>query len=127
MSVIYDISLKNTRMSAVVTAIDNGGAGSLLFGTSSGFAGVNLLATIVFDATCGTVSGGVLTFSGTPLVDSSASNTGTSTQAEVEDGVGHAVITGLTVGTSASDINLSSTSIVSGQSLTITAASITHG
>ena len=77
MSVVYDISLKNTRMSAVVSAIDNGGAGSLLFGTSSGFGGANLLATITFNATCGTVSGGVLTFSGTPLVDSSAANTGT--------------------------------------------------
>jgi len=127
MSVIYDISLKNTRMTSVVTAIDNGGAGSLLFGTNSGFAGANLLASITFNATCGTVSGGVLTFSGTPLVDSSAANTGTAAEGEVEDGVGHVVISGLTVGTSASDINLSSTSIVSGQSVTITAATITHG
>lgn len=127
MSVVYDIALKNTRMTSVVTAIDNGGAGSLLFGASGGFAGANLLAVITFSATCGTVSGGVLTFSGTPLVDASANNTGTSTQAEVEDGVGHIVISGLTVGTSASDINLSSTSIVAGQSVTITAATITHG
>ena len=127
MSVTYDISLKNTRMSAVVSAIDNGGAGSLLFGTSSGFAGINLLATITFDSTCGTVSGGVLTFSSTPLVDASAANTGTAAEGEVEDGVGHVVISGLTVGTSASDINLSSTSIVSGQSVTLTSASITHG
>lgn len=127
MSVVYDISLKNTRMSAVVSAIDNGGAGSLLFGTSSGFGGANLLATITFNATCGTVSGGVLTFSGTPLVDSSAANTGTAAEGEVEDGVGHVVISGLTIGTSATDIVLSSTSIVSGQSVTITAATITHG
>ena len=127
MSVVYDISLKNTRMSAVVSAIDNGGAGSLLFGTSLGFGGANLLATITFNATCGTVSGGVLTFSGTPLVDSSAANTGTATEGEVEDGVGHVVISGLTIGTSATDIVLSSTSIVSGQSVTITAATITHG
>ena len=127
MSVVYDISLKNTRMSAVVSAIDNGGAGSLLFGTSSGFGGANLLATITFNATCGTVSGGVLTFSGTPLVDSSAANTGTAAEGEVEDGVGHVVISGLTIATSAADIVLSSTSIVSGQSVTITSAQITHG
>ena len=127
MSVTYNTALKNTRMTAVVTAIDNGGAGSLLFGDVSGFAGTHLLATIAFSATCGTVSGGVLTFSGTPLVDASAANTGTATQAEVEDGVGHVVISGLTVGTSASDINLSSTSIVAGQSVTLTSASITHG
>jgi hypothetical protein len=127
MSVTYNTTLKNTRMNAVVSAIDNGGAGSLLFGDVSGFGGANLLAQIAFNATCGTVSGGVLTFSDTPLVDSSAPNTGTATQAEVEDGVGHVVISGLTVGTSGSDINLSSTSIVSGQSVTITAATITHG
>ena len=127
MTVIYNTALKNTRMAAVVSAIDNGGAGSLLFGASGGFTGANLLATIAFDATCGTVSGGVLTFSSTPLTDASAGNTGTATQAEVEDGVGHVVISGLTVGTSGSDINLSSTSIVAGQSVTITAATITHG
>jgi hypothetical protein len=127
MSVTYNTTLKNTRMTAVVSAIDNGGAGSLLFGDSSGFGGVNLLATITFDSTCGTVSGGVLTFNGTPLVDASAAETGTATQAEVEDGVGHVVISGLTVGTSGSDINLSSTSIVQGQSMTLTTASITHG
>jgi len=127
MSVIYAISLKNTRMTSVVTAIDNGGAGSLLFGDSTSFVGVHLLASITFNATCGTVSGGVLTFSGTPLVDSSAANTGTAAQGEVEDGVGHVVISGLTIATSAADIVLSSTSIVAGQSVTITSATITHG
>ena len=126
MSVTYNTTLKNTRMTSVVTAIDNGGAGSILFGDVTSFVGSHLLATITFAATCGTVSGGVLTFT-TPLVDASASNSGTATQAEVEDGVGHIVISGLTVGTSASDINLSSTSIVSGQPVTLTAASITHG
>lgn len=127
MSVTYNTTLKNTRMNAVVAAIDNGGAGSLLFGDSSGFGGANLLAVIDFNSTCGTVSGGVLTFNSTPLVCASAADTGNATQAEVEDGVGHVVISGLTVGTSGSDINLSSTSIVSGQSVTITAATLTHG
>jgi hypothetical protein len=127
MSVVYNTTLKNTRMTAVVAAIDNGGAGSLLFGAAGGFTGANLLAVIAFSGTCGTVSGGVLTFSGTPLVDASAANTGTATQAEVEDGTGHVVISGLVVATSAADIVLSSTSIVAGQSVTITAASITHG
>jgi len=127
MSVTYNTTLKNTRMTSVVTAIDNGGAGELNFGTSSGFGGANLLATITFQATCGTVSGGVLTFSGTPLVCASAAQTGTAAEAEVLDGVGHLIISGLTVGTSASDINMSSTSIVSGQSVTLTSATITHG
>jgi hypothetical protein len=127
MSVVYNTTLKNTRMTAVVTAIDNGGAGTLLFGDGVSFIGAHLLSVITFAATCGTVTGGVLTFGSTPLVQASANNTGVASQAEVEDGVGHVVISGLTVGTSASDINLSSTSIVAGQSVTITAATITHG
>ena len=124
MSVIYATSLKNTRLTSVVTAIDNGGAGSLIIGTS---ALAIELAVITFNVTCGTVSAGVLTFSGTPLVDNSALATNTAVAAEVVDGTNHIVISGLTVGTSGSDINLSSTSIVAGQSVTITAATVTHG
>jgi hypothetical protein len=127
MSVTYNTTLKNTRMNSVVSAIDNGGAGSLLLGAAGGFGGSNLLAAIIFAVTCGTVSGGVLTFSSTPLTDASAANTGTATQAEIEDGVGHVVVSGLTVGTSGSDLDLSSTSIVAGQSVTLTAATLTHG
>lgn len=124
MGVTYDTNLKNTRMSAVVTAIDNGGAGSLILGT---VAMALELAVIVFNSTCGVVLGGVLTFSGTPLVDASALNTGTAAAAEVVDGTNHVVINGLTVGTSGSDINMSSTNVVGGQSVTLTAASIVHG
>lgn len=127
MSVTYNTTLKNTRLTSVVTAIDASSNGVLKFGAAGGFSGGNLLSTITFAATAGTVSAGVLTFSGTPLVDSSAANTGTATQAKVQDGASTDVITGLTVGTSASDINLSSTSIVAGQSVTLTSATITHG
>jgi hypothetical protein len=124
MSVVYDLNLKNTRMSAVVTAIDNAGAGSLIIGTA---AMATELAVITFNSTCGTVSGGVLTFSDTPLVDASAATTGVAAAAEVVDGANHIVISGLTVGTSASDINMSSTNVVGGQSVTLTSATITHG
>lgn len=124
MAVTYNTTLKNTRLTDVVTAIGTGGAGTLVIGTA---AMASTLAIITFDATCGTVTGGVLTFSSTPLVDSSADNTGTAAAAIVKSGGATTIISGLTVGTSGSDINLSSTSIVSGQSVTITAATITHG
>lgn len=124
MSVVYNTTLKNTRMADVVSAIDAGGAGYIEIGT----AGMSVvLATIDFQSTCGTVSGGVLTFSGTPLEDSSAAATGTAAAAEVFSGAGTLIISGLTVGTTGSDINLSSTSIVASQPVTLTAASITHG
>ena len=124
MSVNYNTTLKNTRLTDVVAAIDTGGAGYLEIG-DAGFA--HVLSTLTFNSTCGTVTGGVLTFSGTPLVDASAALTRTAATAEVFSGGSTLIISGLTVGTSASDINLSSTSIVAGQSVTLTAATITHG
>lgn len=124
MSVVYNTTLKNTRLTDVVTAIDTGGAGYLEIGDALM---AHVLSTIVFNSTCGTVTGGVLTFSGTPLVDASADRTGTAAAAEVFSGGNTLIISGLTVGTSGSDINLSSTSIVAGQSVTLTSATITHG
>lgn len=124
MSVTYNSTLKNTRMTDVVTAIDSGGAGYLEIATT---AMGTVLATITFNATAGTVTGGVLTFSGTPLTCASAAATGTAAAAEVFSGGATLIISGLTVGTSASDINLSSVAIVTGEPVTITAASITHG
>jgi hypothetical protein len=123
MSVTYSTTLKNTRMNDVVSAIDTGGPGYLEVGDAGM---VHVLSTIHFNTVCGTVSSGVLTFSGTPLVDSSAARTGTAAAAEVFSGGNTLVISGLTVGTSGSDINLSSTSIVAGQSVTITSATIQH-
>ena len=124
MSVTYNTTLKNTRLTSVVAAIDTGGVGYLEFGDAGM---VHVLSTIHFNTVCGTVSGGVLTFSGMSLVDPSAAHTGTAAAAEVFSGGNTLIISGLTVSTSAADINLSSTSIVAGQSVTITSATITHG
>jgi len=124
MSVTYNTTLKNTRMTDVVTAIDTGGAGSLLIGTT---AMGTTLATITLANPVGTVSSGVLTFSGTPLSDSSADNTGTAAAAAIYSGGSTLIISGLSVGTSGSDINLSSVAIVAGEPVTLTSASITHG
>jgi hypothetical protein len=124
MAVIYTTAVKNARMSAVVAQIDAGStAGVLQIGTT-GMA--SILAEIVLADPSGTVSGGVLTFSGFPRSDTSANNTGTAAEARVRDSNGVDIITGLTVGTSASDIILDNTSINSGQVVTITSASITH-
>jgi hypothetical protein len=124
MAVVYNTTLKNTRLTDVVTAIDAGGAGALKIGTT---ALGTILSTITFNATCGTVSGGVLTFSGTPLTDSSAANSGTAAAAKIISGTPADIVTGLTVGTSGTDVVFSSVSIVAGQPVTLTAASITHG
>lgn len=124
MAVTYAADVKDSRMTAVVDQIDAGaGAGKLEIGTT-GMASV--LATIPLSDPSGTVSGGVLTFSGTPLSDTSADATGTAAEARIRDSDNNDVVTGLTVATSGADINLDSVSITTGQTVTITSATITH-
>ena len=127
MSVVYSSTLKDNRMQLVAdliagkTAAASTGtatAGSLVIGTSSLSGGTGVLATITLNATPGTVSSNVLTISGVPL-SASASATGTAAKAELRNNGGTTIVSGLTVGTSGSDINLTSTSITSGQTYPI--------
>jgi hypothetical protein len=124
MSIVYNTTLKNTRLTDVVTAIDTGGAGALKIGTT---AMGTVLSTITLANPVGSVSGGVLTFSGTPLSDSSAANSGTAAAAAIYSGGSTLIISSLTVNTSGADINLSSVAVVAGEPVTLTSASITHG
>lgn len=122
MPVTYTTAVKNARLSAVVTQI--GSTGVLEIGTT-GMGTV--LATIALDSTAGTVASGVLTFSGFPKSDASADATGTAAAARIRTAPGGTdIVTGLSVGTSGSDINLNSTSISAGQTVTINSATITH-
>lgn len=135
MSVVYSSTLKDNRMQLVAdliaskTAAASTGsatAGQLVIGTSSLSGATGVLATIALSATPGTVTSNVLTLSGVPL-SVAASATGTAAKAELRNNAGTTIVSGLTVGTSASDIILTSTSITSGQTVTITAGTITHG
>lgn len=122
MAITYTTAVKNARLSAVVTQI--GTTGVLEIGTT-GMATV--LATINLQNPAATVASGVLTFSGLPLSDTAADASGTAAAARIRTATGGTdIVTGLTVGTSATDIILDSTSITAGQTVTITAATITH-
>ena len=122
MAVTYTTAVKNSRLTAVVTAI--GATGVLEIGTT-GMA--SILATINLNSTAGTVSGGVLTFSGFPKSDTSADNTGTAAEARIRTGTGGTdIVTGLTVNTTGANINLDSVSITQTQTITISSATITH-
>jgi len=125
MAVTYASGLKDTRMTAVRDAIDAGaGAGKLEIGTA---AMATVLATITLGDPSGTISGGVLTLSGFPRSDTSADASGTAAAARIRTSADADVVTGLTVGTSGSNINLDSVSITAGQTVTINSATITHG
>ena len=120
MAVIYRNSLKNTRMTAVVT--DLGAAGRLVIGT----AGMGTtLATLNLSAPAGTVGGsGVLTFNA--ITSATAAASGTAAEAKLTDGTND-IVTGLTVGTSGANINLSSVGVTAGDTVAVSAGSLTHG
>ena len=127
MAVVYAAALKTTRMNAVETALDAGaGAAQLVIGTSALSGGTGVLATITLADPAGTVSGAVLTLSGMPK-SAVASATGTAAKAELRDSTGAVVVSGLTVGVSASDIIINSVAISSGQTVQINSGTITHG
>lgn len=124
MAVTYPNALKDTRLQAVIDAIDAGvAAGTLEIGTT-GMAAV--LATITLADPSATKLNGVLTLSGVPL-SVAASATGTAAEARFRDSNAVDVVTGLTVGLSGTDIILDSLSITAGQTVNITAGTITHG
>lgn len=135
MAVTYSSTLKTNRMQLVADLIagktqaastGSATAGTLVIGTSSLSGATGVLASIVLGTTPGTVSGSVLTLSGTPL-SVTATGTGTAAKAEFRTNGGTVIVSGLTVGTSASDIILDSVSITSGQTVTISSGTLTHG
>jgi hypothetical protein len=135
MAVVYSTTLKNNRMQLVAdlvagktaaSSVGSATAGKLVIGTSSLSGSTGVLVSFTLGTTPGTVSSGVLTISGTPLT-ATASGTGTAAKAELQDNSGNVIVSGLTVGTSASDIIINATAISSGQSVTLSSGTITHG
>ena len=101
MAVNYVTAVKNTRMTAVLNAIDAGsGAGKINIYTS---AYGTLLVSIALADPSGTVSSGALTLSGMPKT-AIASGSGNAAIARILDSDNNVVAEGLTVGLSASDI-----------------------
>lgn len=134
MAVNYAAVLKTNRMQDVADLIASkviaaatgaGSAGSLVIGTAALSGATGVLVTIPLPNPAATVSGPVMTLSGVPL-SANASATGTAAKAEFRNNAGTMVVDGLSVGTSATDIILNSVSITSGQSVSVTAGTITH-
>jgi hypothetical protein len=127
-SVDYQLDAINARLQGTANTIDGGGGNGLLFL----LAGPTVVSTISLARPCGTVNGGVLTFSGT-LLDPAAAATGAVDGAMIEDSTGATVITGLTVGVPGQDgppdiiisNGLNSTLIATGQTVQVLSAKIT--
>lgn len=133
MSVVYPNTVKTPRLQVVADLIASktiaastgtATAGSLVIGTSALSGATGVLATIPLSATPGTVSGNVFTLSGTPL-SATATATGTAALAEFRNNAGTVIISGLTVGTTGTDVIIGSVSISSGQTVQVTSGTIT--
>lgn len=128
MALAYSTTLRNARLDAISTAVGSGGLIRIYDGTrpaTGGTATTKLAELTVSGAFAAAASAGVLTVN-TVTSDSSADATGTATWFRVTTSGGTAVIDG-NVGTSGSDLNLNTTSIVSGGPVAITSFTITAG
>jgi hypothetical protein len=123
MAVNYDAATKTARMAATILQIDANASPAYIEICTATFAAV--LVTITLSDPSFTESGGVITMAGAPK-SGVAANAGTAAVARIKDGGGTTKVNNLTVGTSGADINLNSTTISIGQTVTITSATISH-
>jgi len=122
MAVIYGPPVRSARLAVVVAAIDAGsGPGVLEIGTA-GMA--IILATLTCSKPCGTVAGDMLTFA--PITQDVADANGNAALARYKDSDGNIIVSGLTVGTSGTNIIVGSVSITVGQVVPMTSASLSH-
>ena len=124
MAVVYTNAVKIARMAAVVS--QSGPSAVLEIGTTA--MGTVLATFNLNNPIAGAATGaGVLTLSGFPKSDTSADATGTAAAARIRTATGGTdIITGLTVGTSGTDIIIDNINIVAAQTVTLNSAVITH-
>ncbi len=128
MALAYSTTLRNAMLDEITAAVGASGLLRIYDGTrpATGGAATTLLAELTCNATFApAASGGVLTLNAITQ-DSSANATGTATWFRITTSGGTAVIDG-SVGTSGSDLNLTTTSIVSGQPVSVSSFVITEG
>lgn len=131
MATKYSTTLINARLDAITTAVGNGGILRIYSGSRPANVAAAITGTVLAELTCGTpfapaASSGVLT-PNSVTQDSSANNTGTATHFRLFQSNGTTAVMDGDVSTSASDLNLTTTSIVSGQPVSITSWTITGG
>lgn len=133
MALAYATTLRNARLDAVDDDVNGGGGAGFLRiydGTrpASGGAATTLLAELALSATAfGAAASGVLTANG--ITADSSANAGAPTNAtwfRLVDNAGVFVVDG-DVAASGSDLNLSSIAITAGDSVSVSAFSITEG
>jgi len=127
MALGYVTSLRNAQLDAITTAVGASGLLRIYDGTrpSTGGTATTLLVTLTLNSTFApAASGGVLTLNS--ITSGTAVATATATWFRILTSGAATVIDG-SVGTSGADLNLSTTSIVTGATVAISSATITAG
>jgi len=118
MAVTYNTAVKTSRMTATMNYFANGTLEILTAADA-------VLVTFGLNAAGGTVSGNVWTL----VLDATtvaATAAGTAAKAQIKNSGGSAHLTGLTVGTSGTDVILDNLVIANGQNVTLSTTTITH-
>ncbi len=127
MALAFSSTLRNNRLDQITSAVGASGFLRIYSGSrpATGGATTTLLAELTCNATFAPgASGGVLTLNSI-TADASANATGTATWFRIVTSGGTFVMDG-DVGTSGSDLNLNTTSIVSGANVSVTSFTITE-
>ena len=129
MSVGMSSTLRNARLDAITAAAGGSALLRIYSGTrpATGGTATTLLAELTCNATFApAASGGTLTLNSISD-DTSANATGTATWARIVKSDGTTFVLDCSVGTSGADINLATTSLVSGADVAVTSAVFTEG
>lgn len=128
MALAFSSTLRNNMLDQITSAVGASGKLRIYDGTrpATGGTATTLLAELTLNATFApAASGGVLTLNSI-TADASADATGTATWFRLVTSGGTFVVDG-NVGTSGSDLNLNTTSIVTGANVSVTSFTITAG
>ena len=132
MTVEYNNAAANARLAAGLLApvagqSPDGGPGfaQLVIGTASLSGAVGVLATITLQKPNGSIASRVWTLAGVPFNVTPSAN-GTAALGELRDSTGLTCISGLTVGTTGTDIIVSTTTFSTSVPTQVSAGTITH-
>lgn len=129
MAAKLDVTTRNSMGDAFTTRVGSAGKLRIYSGTRPANVAASITGTILAELTTGSpfapaTSGGDITANAI-TADSSADNTGTATHSRQWQSNGTTGIMDLDVGTSGSDINLNSVSIVTGGTVSVTSLVLT--
>lgn len=126
MAVTYATTLKNARMSAVGVFIDAGISGGILELGTAGMAATLVTIVLGDPSVSGSATAGAIVFAGFPKTGTAVA-AGTLAAARIRDSGNVDVITGLVVSSTATEVVVDNTSVVTAQLVVINSITITHG